>query len=127
MVTIDTTTSLNLVKEQLDDSLSDIETYLQHFAEDTSDVQQLENAIAYIHELKGVFKVIGLSGAAILTENMEDLAAKLLASEASLFDSDLSILGSATLILSHYLEYVQERALVLQCCLSLPLMTYVLP
>lgn len=70
MVTIEGTASLNLVKEQLDESLSVAESNLEHYAEEPENDVRLKHCLEQLTQLKGVFRLIELPGAALLVEEM---------------------------------------------------------
>ena len=109
MVTIEGTASLNLVKEQLDESLSVAESSLEHFAEEPDNDSRLKHCIEQFSQLKGVFKLINLPGAAMLVEEMEGLGNVILAKTGEDIERALAALSNAIMVLNHYLEYVQAK------------------
>lgn len=109
MVTIEGTASLNLVKEQLDESLSVAESSLEHYAEEPDNDSRLKHCIEQFSQLKGVFKLINLPGAAMLVEEMEGLGNVILARSGEDIERALAALSNAIMVLNHYLEYVQAK------------------
>ena len=79
MLTIEGSASLNLVKEQIDESLSIAESNLEQFVEEPENEARLKAAIEQFALIKGVFKLINLPGASLLSEELEQLGHKILA------------------------------------------------
>ena len=109
MVVIEGTASLNLVKEQLDESLSVAESNLEQYAEELSDTRRLTLCVDQFRQLKGVMAVVNLHGAALLVEEMEALGDFILANTDVDQEPLLAGLSNAIMVLGHYLEYVQVK------------------
>ena len=109
MVVIEGTASLNLVKEQLDESLSVAESSLEQYAEEPSNSRRLTQCIDQFRQLRGVMIVVNLHGAALLVEEMEALGEFILDNQDSDQEKPLAGLSNAIMVLSHYLEYVQVK------------------
>lgn len=109
MVTIQGMASLNLVKIEIDQTLSQAETGLEAYSEDSSNTEQLRNSIERFQELNGVFKLIELPAPSILSAEMADLAAHLLATQPADSEQKLGTLSGVIMVLSHYLEYVHVK------------------
>lgn len=109
MVTIEGTASLNLVKEQLDESLSVAESNLEHYAEEPENDVRLKHCLEQLTQLKGVFRLIELPGAALLVEEMVALGNVVLSRSHEDNEKELACISSAIMVLNHYLEYVQAK------------------
>ncbi|OUS23623.1 hypothetical protein A9Q99_26615 [Gammaproteobacteria bacterium 45_16_T64] len=109
MVVIEGTASLNLVKEQLDESLSVAESSLEQYAEEPSNNRRLTQCVDLFRQLKGVMTIVNLQGAAMLVEEMESLGEYILDHQDSDQEPSLAGLSNAIMVLGHYLEYVQAK------------------
>ena len=109
MVTIEGTASLNLVKEQLDESLSVAESNLEHYAEEPENDVRLKHCLEQLTQLKGVFRLIELPGAALMVEEMVVLGNLILSRSHEDNEKELAAISSAIMVLNHYLEYVQAK------------------
>ncbi|CBL45252.1 Conserved hypothetical protein [gamma proteobacterium HdN1] len=107
MLTIEGTVSLNIVKDQLDESLRLAETSLEQYLDEPEDEHRLRTCIEELVQIKGVLKLIELHGAAMLSEEMLELINMLLVGQSKERDHSLGILSGALMVLSKYLEYVQ--------------------
>jgi len=110
MLTIEGSASLNLVKEQLDESLSIAESNLEQFVEEPDNDGRLKTAIEQFAQIKGVFRLINLPGASMLSEELELLGHKILARTSdSNNEKLLAGISNAIMVLMHYLEYVEVK------------------
>lgn len=109
MLTIEGSASLNLVKEQIDESLGIAESNLEQFVEEPDNDSRLKIAIEQFALIKGVFKLINLPGASILAEELELLGHRILARHDKDNEKELASISSAIMVLMHYLEYVEVK------------------
>ncbi|HAG94303.1 MAG: hypothetical protein CMK83_21185 [Pseudomonadales bacterium] len=109
MLTIEGSASLNLVKEQIDESLSIAESNLEQFVEEPENEARLKAAIEQFALIKGVFKLINLPGASLLSEELEQLGHKILAHHDKNNEKELAAISNAIMVLIHYLEYVEVK------------------
>lgn len=109
MLTIEGSASLNLVKEQIDESLSIAESNLEQFVEEPDTDARLKTAIEQFALIKGVFKLINLPGASLLTEELEALGHKILARATQDNEPMLASISNSIMVLNHYLEYVEIK------------------
>ena len=109
MVTIDGFASLSLVKEQIDESLKLAETSIEQFVEESGSELQIKTAIEQFAQIKGVFRMINLPGASLLSEELEQLGHKILAHQDRDNDQLLASVTNAIMVLFHYLEYVDTK------------------
>lgn len=107
MVTIEGTASLNLVKDQLDESLKLAETSLEQFLEEPDNDTKLHFCIEQFAQVKGVLKLIELDGAAMLVDELINLTNLVVAHRAKDRDHVLGTLSGALMVLNKYLEFVQ--------------------
>lgn len=113
MVTIEGTASLNIVKEQLDESLKLSETSLEQFLEEPDNDNRLRACIEQFAQVKGVLKLIELQGAALLTDELIDLSNQIIIHRVKDRDHALGTLSGSLMVLGKYLEYVQLQQLSL--------------
>lgn len=107
MVTIEGTASLNIVKDQLDESLKLAESSLEQYLEEPDNDGRLRACIEQLVQVKGVLRLIELLGAAMLTDEIIELVNLVLANRARDRDHALGTLSGALMVLNKYLEYVQ--------------------
>lgn len=110
MVTIDGISSLNIVKDEVESTLKLAEGSLEAFVENKDNLENLKTSTDYIKQVKGIFRLIGLPGATLLTNELEFLCNEIISREG---DGDahaeLSAIGNGLIVLSHYLEYVHVK------------------
>lgn len=113
MLTIEGAASLNMVKEQIDESLSIAESNLEQYVEEPDDDSRLRTSIEQFTLIKGVFKLINLPGAAMLSEELEQLGLRILNRRQQNSEPELAAISGSIMLLGHYLEYVEvkQRAL----------------
>jgi len=109
MLTIEGSASLNIVKEQIDESLHIAESNLEQFVEEPDNESRLRATIEQFSQIKGVFKLINLPGAAILTEELELLGQRVLERRGQNNERELASISSSIMLLAHYLEYVEVK------------------
>ncbi len=109
MLTIEGSASLNMVKEQIDESLSIAESNLEQYVEEPDTESRLKAAIEQFALIKGVFKLINLPGASLLTEELEGLGHKILSRHNQDNENMLASISNAIMVLNHYLEYVEVK------------------
>ncbi len=116
MVAVSNTTSLSLVKDELDATLGQVEVYIQTYIEDRDNPQHVEKSIELLDQLRGVFKLIEMPAPQLLCEEM--LAAGKVLVEVSdaadekaarRRDACLGAVSSALFVLARYLEYVLKH------------------
>ncbi len=66
MVAVSNTTSLSLVKDELDATLGQVEVYIQTYIEDRDNPQHVEKSIELLDQLRGVFKLIEMPAPQLL-------------------------------------------------------------
>src|SRR5690606_35735359 len=109
MITIEGSASLNLVKEQIDESLAIAESNLEQFVEEPDNDSRLRASIEQFSQIKGVFKLINLPGASMLSEELEQLGHRIIARHNQNNERELAAISGAIMLLAHYLEYVEVK------------------
>ena len=71
-------TTLAWVKGELDETLNQARQALEAYVEDPADASQMRFCATYLHQVQGTLRMVELYGAAMVTEEMEHLAAALL-------------------------------------------------
>lgn len=121
MVSVESTTSLSLVKDEIDVTLGEVETYVATFIEDRHNADLLSGSIERLDQVRGAFKLIQAISAQTLAEEMIATCRAVVLESADEADERarrrndvcLSALSSGLLIISRYLEFVlQHRRMV---------------
>lgn len=110
MVTIEGTASLGLVKAQLDEAISIAEANLEHYAEEPDNETRLKTSLDQINQIRGVLKLIGLGGAALLAEEMLGLGGQIMNDRVADKERALACMSSSIMMLSRYIEYVETQS-----------------
>mgnify|MGYP006197161235 CR=1 FL=1 len=71
-------TTLTWVKSELDETLKQARHALEAYVEDPADASQMRFCATYLHQVQGTLRMVELYGAAMVTEEMEQLATALL-------------------------------------------------
>lgn len=109
MLTIEGSASLNMVKEQIDESLSIAESNLEQYVEEPENDSRLRTSIEQFTLIKGVFKLINLPGAAMLSEELEQLGLRILNRRQQNNEPELATISGSIMLMAHYLEYVEVK------------------
>ncbi len=104
--TIDYST-LNWVKEEIDETMKQARHALEEYVEDQEDATQLRFCLTYIHQVYGTLQMVELYGASLFAEEMEQLIQALLANEVTQKNDAYEVLMRAILQLPDYLEQIQ--------------------
>lgn len=107
MVAITNTTSLTFLKDELDATLSQAESALEVFSEDTSRSGELKVCAEAFHQVRGICQILELPAAALMAEEMELVAEAIGRSVTP--ERMVGTLGNAIVLLGRYLEYVQLK------------------
>ncbi|MFZ5723023.1 MAG: hypothetical protein ACOY33_05120 [Pseudomonadota bacterium] len=107
MVAIQRTTSLNLVKEELDATLRQAETGLEAYVENPANPAALNPCIEAFHQVWGVLKVLEVPGAAELAQELESTARHV--QQADVKEPQLAALGNGIMVLGRYTEFLQIK------------------
>jgi len=105
--TIDYST-LNWVKEEIDDTLKQARNALEEYVDNQEDATQLRFCLTYVHQVYGTLQMVELYGASLFAEEMELLLEALLANEVTQKDDAYEVLMRAILQLPEYLERIQR-------------------
>ena len=102
-------TTLAWVKGELDETLNQARQALEAYVEDPTDVSQMRFCATYLHQVQGTLRMVELYGAAMVTEEMEHLAAALL-DGGPIADRDeaYAVLMRGIMQLPDYLERLQS-------------------
>src|SRR5579871_5295035 len=111
--------TLHVVAKELAATLGEARIALEQFAEKSDDAQLLQKCVAALHEVHGVLRLVEVYGAALLAEEMEQVARYLIdsAQDNRNQPESLDALMRAMVQLPAYLERVlgggRDLALVL--------------
>ena len=105
--TIDYST-LNWVKEEIDETMKQARHALEEYVEDQEDATQLRFCVTYIHQVYGTLQMVELYGAALFAEEMELLIQALLSNDVTQKDDAHEVLMRAIIQLPDYLEKIQR-------------------
>src|SRR5690606_23432954 len=100
-------TSLTFLKDELDATLSQAESALEVFSEDTSRSGELKVCAEAFHQVRGICQILELPAAALMAEEMELVAEAI--SRSVTPERMVGTLGNAIVLLGRYLEYVQLK------------------
>ncbi len=100
-------TTLNWVKQELDDTLRQARQALEAYVEESSDQSQLRFCASFLHQVQGTLRMVELYGAAMVVEEMERLVQSLLDDEIRRRDDAYSVLMRGMVQLPDYLERLQ--------------------
>src|SRR5690606_24770312 len=101
-------TTLTWVKSELDETLKQARHALEAYVEDPADASQMRFCATYLHQVQGTLRMVELYGAAMVTEEMEQLATALLENEVGERDEAYTVLMRGIVQLPDYLERLQS-------------------
>ena len=102
-------TSLSLVRDELFATIEQAELSLEQFIGERSNGQLLQQAVEGLQQIRGTLKLIELTGAEMLAQEMLDQANDIPAGAGNERDDQLSALSSALYVLRRYLESVDAN------------------
>ena len=100
-------TALSWVKPELDESLKQARLALQDFVEEGGDRAQLQACADQLHQVQGALRMVEIYGAAMVAEEMEQLAGALLGDGVADRDEAYAALMRSIMQLPDYLERLQ--------------------
>jgi len=100
-------TTLAWVKGELDETLKQARQALEAYAEDPSDASQIRFCATYLHQVQGTLRIVELYAAAMVAEEMEQLAVALLDGSIADRDEACGVLMRGIMQLPDYLERLQ--------------------
>ena len=101
-------TTLNWVKQELDETLKQARQNLEAYVEDPADTSLMRFCATYLHQVQGTLRMVELYGAAMVTEEMERVALGLLDGSIKAADDTYAILMRGIVQLPDYLERLQS-------------------
>ena len=101
-------TTLNWVKQELDETLKQARQALEAYVEDPADSSLMRFCATYLHQVQGTLRMVELYGAAMVTEEMERVALGLLDGSIKAADDTYAILMRGIVQLPDYLERLQS-------------------
>jgi chemosensory pili system protein ChpA (sensor histidine kinase/response regulator) len=99
--------ALNWVKAELDETLKQARVAMEAFVENKEDEAQLQFCVAHLHQVYGTLQMVELYGAALVAEEMEQVARALLEKKIPHKEDTFEVLMRAMLQLPDYLERLQ--------------------
>lgn len=107
------TATFKLVKEELESTVQEAQSSLEHFISDPNDLAQLQTAIDLVHQARGTFVMIEDKGAAMLCQELARLLTELpiqdVVEQTAKGKQCSDAISHALVILSRYLEYLSLR------------------
>ncbi len=100
--------ALTWVKKELDETLLHARQALESYVDTPGDSVLLHTCVDHLHQVAGTLQIVELNGAALLVEEMEQLARKLLEDAVQQKDDAYEVLMRAILQLPDYLERLQS-------------------
>jgi chemosensory pili system protein ChpA (sensor histidine kinase/response regulator) len=101
-------TTLNWVKQELDETLRKAQQSLEAYVEDPADASLMRFCSSYLHQVQGTLRMVELYGAAMVVEEMERVAQGLLDGSVKAQDDTYSVLMRGIVQLPDYLERLQS-------------------
>ncbi|GAA3579136.1 Hpt domain-containing protein [Marinobacter xestospongiae] len=98
--------ALDWVRGEIQDTLIQGQQALEAFVENRDDTARLRFCLNYLHQVHGTLKMVELYGAALLTEEMEQLTTAVLNESVANVDDAVEVLMQAILQLPQYLEHL---------------------
>lgn len=98
--------ALEWVRGEIDETLNQARQALEAFADNREDIAQIRFCLNYIHQVHGTLQMVEFYGAALLAEEMEKLADKLIHKRIERTTDAISVLMQAILKLPDYLEHL---------------------
>jgi len=100
-------TTLNWVKQELDETLKQARQALEAYVEDPADSSLMRFCATYLHQVQGTLRMVELYGASMVVEEMERVANGLLEGQIRQKDETYSVLMRGIVQLPDYLERLQ--------------------
>jgi len=100
-------TTLNWVKQELDETLKQARQALEAYVEDPADSSLMRFCATYLHQVQGTLRMVELYGAAMVVEEMERVAHALLDNQVRQKDDAYAVLMRGIVQLPDYLERLQ--------------------
>lgn len=101
-------TTLNWVKQELDETLKQARQALEAYVDDPADSSLMRFCATYLHQVQGTLRMVELYGASMVVEEMERLAQALLDGDIRQKDEAYSVLMRGIVQLPDYLERLQS-------------------
>ncbi|MBS0557908.1 MAG: Hpt domain-containing protein [Proteobacteria bacterium] len=101
-------TTLNWVKQELDETLKQARQSLEAYVEDPADASLMRFCATYLHQVQGTLRMVELYGAAMVVEEMERVALALLDGQIKARDDSYGVLMRGIVQLPDYLERLQS-------------------
>ncbi|MEM9530625.1 MAG: Hpt domain-containing protein [Pseudomonadota bacterium] len=101
-------TTLSWVKQELDETLKQARQALEAFVEDATDTSQMRFCATYLHQVQGTLRMVELYGAALVVEEMEQVALELLEGDIADREEAYAMLMRGIVQLPDYLERLQS-------------------
>ncbi len=101
-------TTLNWVKQELDETLKQARQALESYVDDPSDSSLMRFCATYLHQVQGTLRMVELYGAAMVVEEMENLASSILDDKIRNKDDAYAVLMRGIVQLPDYLERLQS-------------------
>ncbi|GMV30566.1 MAG: hypothetical protein AMXMBFR59_26910 [Rhodanobacteraceae bacterium] len=101
-------TTLNWVKQELDETLKQARQALEAYVDDPADSSLMRFCATYLHQVQGTLRMVELYGASMVVEEMERLAQTLLDGEIRQKEEAYSVLMRGIVQLPDYLERLQS-------------------
>lgn len=100
--------SLNLVHDELLATIEQSAGKLEQFSEDRNNEVLLQECIDGINQIRGTLKLVQLTGADLLADELLDLINEITLGEGETTDKRLAVLTNAYFLLPRYIEYTLQ-------------------
>lgn len=103
------TQSFGLVREEIEQTISQAEQSLEQFQENRESEEALQNCVDYLNQLRGIFSLVELKGGALLCQEVVVLANEVPVGATEDKNNLLTALNNALFTLRRYIEYYQRQ------------------
>jgi chemosensory pili system protein ChpA (sensor histidine kinase/response regulator) len=100
-------TTLNWVKQELDETIKQARQALEAYLEDQGDKTQLKYSATYLHQVQGTLRMVELYGAAMVVEEMEKVTLAMVDGDIKQSDETLEVLMRGLVQMPDYLGRLQ--------------------
>lgn len=109
MASVPNLASLNLVKSEVDTTLSQVEAQVGSYVEERENVALLGSCVEGLDQVAGAIQLVDLPGAIELSVGLAQLMRQVQANGADASEQNFAALGQGIMVLGRYLEYVQLK------------------
>lgn len=100
-------TSLSMVRDELFATMAETQQYLEQFLETRDNAVLLQEAVSNLQQIKGILKLVGLTGAELLAEEAHALALNIPSGATEERNDQFTAINNALHVLHSYLQRLE--------------------